>query len=300
MDTMKIKNHDSYFRSWKSLVDAQLQTWVPEPNNSNQLVQHAMYYAVESGHRWRPLLLISAYELVGKDATNVLDAACAIEMAHCCTLMLDDLPSVDNSAFRRGRPSCHMVYGEAVTIYASHLLYALAERISYENAIRLKVDGELVWLQLDELRERLVETQEIEINLSQGNILPDDDILTRFYELKSSPFVTAAWLAATLGNVEALTRERLTKYAMYLGIAYQLADDIADVKGEISEMGKPVGMDQDKINFVTHYGLNQSKEMARMFMNKGEKLLDLIPGDTTTLCSLMYRIVGPVISPSFV
>jgi geranylgeranyl pyrophosphate synthase len=299
MNISGTNNHDSYFQSWKSLVDAQLATKVPEPDDPNQFVHHAMHYAIKSGHRWRPLLLVSAYELTGKDATEVLDAACAIELIHSCTLMLDDLPSVDNSAFRRGRPSCHMVYGEAATIYASHLLSAMAERLSHENAKSLKVDENLVWQHLAELRERLAETQVIEMNLSQGTIQPTDDTLTNFYELKSSPFVTAAWLAATLGKVEASTRDRLIKYAMHLGIAYQLTDDIADVNGEASEMGKPTGMDQSKVNFVTYYGVHQSKEMAKAYGVNGEKFLDLIPGDTATLRSLMHRTIGPVLSPSF-
>jgi geranylgeranyl pyrophosphate synthase len=186
-----------------------------------------------------------------------------------------------------------MIYGEAVTIYASHLLYALAERISYENAIRLGVSAKSIWHHLAELRERLVETQVIEINLRLGTVPPNDDILTKFYELRNSTFATSAWLAATLGNVEVLTRERLANYAMYLGMAYLLADDIADVQGEASEMGKAVRMDQDKVNFVSQFGINHSKELARMFINKAQKSLDLIPSDTTVLSNLIYRIIEP-------
>jgi geranylgeranyl pyrophosphate synthase len=212
--------------------------------------------------------------------------------------MLDDLPSVDNAAFRRSRPACHMIFGEAVTIYASHLLYALAERISSENAMRFGANEKSVWRHFAELRERLVECQVIEINLSKGSVLPDDAILRKFYELKGSPFVSSVWLAASLGKVETLVLERLTEYAQCLGIAYQIADDIADVRGDTSKMGKMAGMDQGKINFVTHLGVDSSRRLGVRFMSRAQEFLDLIPLDTAVLTSLMRDIVGPVLSMS--
>lgn len=292
----------SYFRNWRSLVNAQLEMHLPAPNEPTQLVRSAMNYAVKGGHRWRPILLISAYEgLTAKSGLDVIDAACAIELIHCCTIILDDLPCIDDNAIlRRGRPSCHTIYGEAITIYASHLLYALAERLSYENATRLQVDGKSVWYHLAELRQRLVEVQLLEINLNQKAILPSDDALMKFYELKSSPFVSAAWLAATLGNVEETERENLIEYAGYLGMAYQLADDILDVQGEPSMMGKPAGKDRDKVNYITQTGINHSKQLMRQFLTGGERMLNVISGDTTALHELMRQIIGPVLHPNFV
>jgi len=88
-----------------------------------------MYYAVETGHRWRPLLLTSAYGALTKtDGLDVIDAACAVELIHCSTIILDDLPSVDNADLRRGRPTCHKLFGEAVTITHPIYICALAEK----------------------------------------------------------------------------------------------------------------------------------------------------------------------------
>lgn len=288
------KDHEAYFRLWKDRVNAELVIHVPAKNPATHLVSSAMRYAVQEGNRWRPLLLISAYELsTGRAPSEVLPSACAIELVHCCTLMLDDLPFVDNAVLRRGGPACHVVFGEAATVYASHLLFSLAERIARENATTLGVSEEPVWDHLIKLREQLVAAQEIEINLTRGNLLPDEDIFARFYKMKCSPFISATWLAATLGGIELTTREALTQYAMYLGMAYQLADDIADVEGEPSEMGKSTGMDENKVNLVSAFGVNQAKERALLFVSKAKESLDSLPFETKILASLMNRIVGP-------
>src|SRR5260221_8547715 len=115
----------------------------------------------------------TAYEMsTNRDGSDVVDAACAIELVHCCTLIVDDLPCVDNAAVRRSQPTCHNIYGEAVTIYASHLLYSIAERLSYENAISLGVSGQEAWYHLIDLRKRLIESQESEINFCNRQISP--------------------------------------------------------------------------------------------------------------------------------
>ncbi|MGI9106463.1 MAG: polyprenyl synthetase family protein [Pyrinomonadaceae bacterium] len=287
--------YDDYLFSLRNMVNAHLKTRVPMPKEPTQLVQAAMRYAVEDGHRWRPLLLIASYEATtGRDGADVLDAACAIELIHCCTIILDDLPCVDdNSALRRGRPSCHLVYGEAVTIYASHLLYALAERLACENATKLGVDEKIVWHHLQALRERLVEVQELEINLNEGTIAPTDTMLAKFYELKSSPFISAVWLAAGLGKAEKEDRENLAKFAEHLGIAYQLADDILDAEGSALEMGKPIGKDRDKVNYVTRNSVDYARGVMRRHLTEAEKVLERMPGHSGVLRSLACRLTAP-------
>src|SRR6266849_4044173 len=200
--------HDRYFQFWRNLIDAQLQDLLPNRSEPTQLVNSAMNYAVSCGHRWRPMILIAAYELgTGRKGLDVLDAACAVELVHSCTIIVDDLPCVDSAGFRRGRPTCHKIYGEAATLYASHLLYAKAERLAYETAKRLGIDGEAVWYYLAETRERLVDAQVQEINLNQGAVKATLDSLERLYELKSYPFILAGWLGSVLGNLELERRQ---------------------------------------------------------------------------------------------
>src|SRR5713101_7609360 len=120
-------NQDRYFQFWRNLIDAQLQEQVPKPADALHIANSAMNYAVTRGHRWRPLILTAAYEQsTGRKGLDILDAACAVELIHSCTIIVDDLPCVDSADFRRGHATCHKMYGEAVTLYASHLLYAKA------------------------------------------------------------------------------------------------------------------------------------------------------------------------------
>lgn len=119
------RKRDNQFQNWQGVIEARLQELVPTPADSSQRVFAAMNYAVQGGHRWRPLFLILAYEEVGdRDGLEVIDAACAVELIHCCAIILDDLPFVDNNtSLRRGKQPCHLVYGQAETVYASHLLF---------------------------------------------------------------------------------------------------------------------------------------------------------------------------------
>jgi geranylgeranyl pyrophosphate synthase len=283
---------DSYTRHWRTRFDARIEALLPSPQPS-QRVLAAMKYAVQGGHRWRPLLLISAYEEVShKDGLEVIDAACAIELIHCCTIILDDLPFVDNNAsLRRGKLPCHLVHGQAETVYASHLLYALAEQLSCENALKLGVEEKLVRQQITKLREDLVEAQVLEINLKNGMTPESEAVLQRLYELKGSLFVLAAWLAAIFGDFNAIQRARLTEFAKYLGISYQLMDDILDVQGVTAEMGKPGQMDEDKVNLVSQVGLERSAELLQKLVLKAEHTLDLMLGSKSLLHELLYRII---------
>jgi geranylgeranyl pyrophosphate synthase len=277
---------------WQEIVDERLQTHVPPPEKTTELVRSAMHYAVEHGHRWRPILLICIYETISRrDYSEVLDSACAVELIHCCTIILDDLPFVDNASLRRGAPSCHVKYGEATTVYASHLLFALAERLCYGNATRITADEGLIRDHLYQLRERLIESQDLETNLNSHAIKAEEATLTKLYKLKSSPFLSSAWLAAVLANSEATERETLSRYGMYLGMAYQVNDDITDISGEPSEIGKPIGMDRGKVNFVTLLGLDVAKKMVQQLLSKANNMLDLLDYDTSALRELSSLIV---------
>lgn len=256
----------AYLRSWRDLIEDGLRTQVPQSDDPTRLVQSAMHYAIEQGHRWRPLILISTYEAcAAKSGLKVIEAACAIELIHSCTIILDDLPCVDNSDLRRGRLACHKVHGEAITIYASHSLYALAEILAGENSKSLGLPEDRVRRHLCRLRSRLIEAQVLELNLARQSIPGDAASLERLYELKASLFTSAAWLGATLAQQEKGVTWRFMEFGKYLGMAYQLADDIGDVTGDSEEMGKPTCADQNKINFVTCFGIKRAKDLLQTY-----------------------------------
>lgn len=286
-------NHSSCLSSLRDLVARRLQVHLPVAEAPTQPVASAMHYAVEGGHRWRPLLLITTYEgLTFRDGLEVIDAACSIELVHCCTIILDDLPCVDNADVRRGKPTCHKVYGEAVTIYSSHLLYALAERLALENARRLGLAESPIQSHFYELRQRLIDGQVLESNLNRGLAPADDASLSRLYELKASLFSSAMWLGGTFANQDGDTIERLWEYGRYLGMAYQVADDIADLTGNPEEMGKPTGADGGKVNFVTAAGLERAQSLLETYWQRATSSLQYLSGNVQLAVKVGASVLG--------
>lgn len=274
-------------------MNSQLQNLVPAPQDPSQRVRAAMNYAIQRGHRWRPLLLIAAYEqFSGKDGSEVIDAACAVELAHCCTIILDDLPFIDNNtSLRRAQLPCHVVHGEAETVYASHLLYALNERLASENALRLHIDEKPVRNEIARLREHLIEAQVLETNLKNGISEVTETSVKHLYKLKSSLFLAAASIAAMLARVQSGQRERLAQFAECLGTAYQVMDDVLDVQGVSSKMGKPTHMDGDKVNLVSQIGVRRSIQFLENQTLQAKETLDSFQGDSFLLRELLDRVV---------
>jgi geranylgeranyl pyrophosphate synthase len=280
--------------AWQALVENQLPQILPKQNEKQRLVQTALHYAVSGGHRWRPLVVMATYHAAGRNVEDVIESACAIELVHCCTLIIDDLPCVDNASIRRGKECCHRIYGEAVTIYASHLLFALAERLACENACHLGVSPDPIRDHFYSLRQRLINSQQLELNLTKGVLQPSETTLTRFYDLKSSPFFSAGWLAVMLAGVARSVRHRLLRYVRYMGIAYQLVDDILDVKGSPHQIGKSIGMDRGKVNIVSALGLERSFKILQQLYARAASTIAFIPGDIAPLHALMHKIVSSV------
>lgn len=282
------RKRDIHFQYWRKAVDDKLQELVPLPADSAERVAAAMNHAVQGGHRWRPLFLIFAYEeVVGRDGWEVIDTACAVELIHCCTIILDDLPFVDNNtSLRRGKLPCHLVYGQAETVYASHLLYALAERLSFQNALHMGVDGERVRQQISNLREDLVKAQVLEINLKNGTTSVNGDSLEHLCELKSGLFVLAAWMVAAFGGLDSSRRDFLAELAACLGIAYQLTDDMIDAKAKF-------GQKVDEISFVTRFGFQTSKRLFQKRRRKVEQILTSISRDGNALAFLTDKMLNP-------
>jgi len=291
--TVSQRQHQSYFHFWRSVIDANLQDCTPPPTDSTELVNAAMNYSVASGHRWRPLIAIAAYEMSsGRDGAEIIDAACAVELIHTCTIIVDDLPCVDNASFRRGRLTCHRVYGEAVTVYSSHLLYAKAERLACENATKLGIDGLYIWNYLEQAREALVEAQVQELNLNSGNITANAQSLDKLYELKSYPFIIAGWLASVFARLDEQKQLALVLYSKYLGIAYQIIDDIQDTQGDPARMGKAVEMDRGRVNLARSAGVVEARSAAMNYIIRAKRCLNVFSEDISLLKKLVDQALG--------
>lgn len=235
------------------------------------VIHQAMRYSVMGGgKRLRPVLVGAAAEVVGGSLSMVLPAAVAVECIHSYSLIHDDLPAMDDDDFRRGQPTCHRVFGEAIAILAGDALLTLA----FEFLARLSEQPEgppaLVVLQvIRELAEAagtqgMIGGQVLDLEAEKKPI--DAAGLEAIHRLKTGALIRAAVRSgAMLAGASPGALRNLTIYAEELGLAFQITDDILDEIGEEKQMGKPVGSDRrhQKATFPALYGIDTSLAMAR-------------------------------------
>lgn len=240
-------------------------------------VDEAMEYSVEAGgKRLRPILMMAAADAAGADGTKFLPVASALEMIHTYSLIHDDLPSMDNDDYRRGRLTNHKVYGDAMALLAGDGLLTQAFEVMLEQpgvdpAVLLKV-------------VRLVAHCAGPVGMVGGqalDITSEDKHLSaaemkQLHEAKTGAlFVAAVRGGALLAGADAKTLEDLTHFAKLFGLAFQITDDILDVVGDAAVMGKPKGSDEKlhKSTYVSLYSLEKAREMAAETLREAEAVL---------------------------
>jgi geranylgeranyl diphosphate synthase type II len=212
-------------------------------------------------------LVIAAGEAVGGPVERALPAAVALEMIHTYSLIHDDLPAMDNDAFRRGRPTSHTVYGEAMAILAGDGLLTFAFELLAGEAIRQGWDPALSLRILHELAigagpRGMVGGQVLDIALEGKSV--DLKTLEAIHSSKTGAMIRASVrIGALLGGADPVSVECLTSYAERIGLAFQVADDILDVEGDASLLGKRTHKDaeQKKNTYPSLIGLQQAKDL---------------------------------------
>jgi geranylgeranyl diphosphate synthase type II len=230
-------------------------------------LEEAMRYSLlAGGKRIRPVLALATARAAGHDPALVLPFAAALELIHTYSLIHDDLPAMDDDDLRRGRPTCHVRYGEGVAILAGDGLYAEAFRLVLHEQ---RGEPAAVLAALAELADAtgvngMVGGQYIDI---RGIAAADELGLRRLHELKTGRLIGASvecvlLLTGTLGASPTLTAFR--EFAAELGVLFQIVDDILDVTGTEAALGKPSGTDErhGKMTYVSHYGLDGARELA--------------------------------------
>jgi geranylgeranyl diphosphate synthase type II len=255
-------------------VETRLQTLLPEPGDHQQLLALAMREGtLAPGKRVRPLLLLLAAEGLGETCPAMLDLACAVEMVHAASLVLDDLPCMDNAALRRGRPTLHLSFGEDVAILAAVALLsrafgllATAEMDPSRNAALVAELSRAVGTQ------GLVKGQYED--LREGRQPRDADAIARTNELKTAVLFDATLqMAAIAAGAGAQVRGALAAFALDLGQAFQLLDDLQDTTWPSSAIGKDVGKDVDKSTLVAVLGTGGVRHRLRQHLRSAERHL---------------------------
>jgi geranylgeranyl diphosphate synthase type II len=221
------------------------------PADGSPLREAMRYSLLAGGKRLRPLLCIAAAEAVGSDRGQVLPAACALEMIHTFSLIHDDLPAMDDDDLRRGLPTCHVKYGEALAILAGDALQALAFEIApTHTALLARACGQMCLGQAEDLE-------------AEGKVVTLEQ-LQRIHAHKTGAFLRASVVAGAL-DASVAQQAALAHYGEKIGMAFQIVDDILDVTGDDATLGKPAGSDlkHDKATYPKLVGLDESKRLAR-------------------------------------
>jgi geranylgeranyl diphosphate synthase type II len=251
------------------LVETYLDQNMPVETVYPEKIHEAMRYSVfAGGKRLRPVLTIAACEAVGGAAESVLPTACAIELIHTYSLMHDDLPAMDNDDYRRGRLTSHRVYGEAIAILAGDGLLTLAFNFITKN-METGMDPARVMAVIREVSEAAGTLGMIGgqvVDMESQNKQTSLETLNYIHNHKTGAlFKAAVRVGGILAGATSLELAALTDYAENLGLAFQITDDILDVEGDFSLLGKPVGSDEknNKATYPALVGLEQSKHIAK-------------------------------------
>ncbi len=280
---------ETYLTHRPQQVEAALDALLPREDAFPGIVHEAMRYSVfAGGKRLRPLLVIAAAEAVGGAVEPVIPTACAVELIHTYSLIHDDLPSMDNSATRRGRPTCHVVFGEAVAVLAGDALHALAfellaqtpaavssvtvVRVIREIAQSIGTAGMVGGQVLDLLGERRPDLPTIPSWPGEAGAAVHD-----IHVRKTAVLIRACVRAgAILSGASAEALKALTRYGQRTGLAFQVIDDVLDEVGEAARLGKEVQQDAvaAKLTYPAVHGVAASRAIAAALTSEAVQALE--------------------------
>jgi geranylgeranyl diphosphate synthase type II len=280
-----------YIAAQQKTIDAALDRWVPPETEDPATIHRAMRYSLfAGGKRIRPLLAIAAAQAVSDAPVGVESAACVLELIHTYSLIHDDLPALDNDDLRRGRPTCHKVFGDAMAILAGDALLTLA----FEVLSKIEEIGAERRIQL--VRELATASGTVggmiggQVNDVEGEgKFPTARLLESIHRAKTGALLRASVrMGAIYAGAEPEQLHALTCFGEHAGLAFQIVDDLLDVEQPSETLGKTAGKDvqRKKITFPAVYGVERSREMAEQerlqarlalsaFDDRAERLRDL-------------------------
>jgi len=255
----------AYLEDRQGIVEEALQRYLPENDIPAQIYEAVRYSVFNGGKRIRPILCLAAAEAVGGDLAPAMPVACALELIHSYSLIHDDLPSMDNDDFRRGKPTCHKVFGENIAILAGDALlteaFALlsrAEKVMFSAEKRLAVIQEIAHAAGI---GGMVGGQALDVISEKSSA--DEKTLQEIHRRKTGALIVAAVRSgAMISNAGKDKIQALTEYGINVGLAFQIADDILNVEGDKELMGKGTGSDaaRNKLTYPSLLGLQPAKE----------------------------------------
>lgn len=271
------------FSRWRPAIESHLEAICGQAPQQGATAHEAMLYSLQGGKRIRPVMVMAAAETFGRDPLTVLPCACGIELLHTGTLIHDDLPAMDDDDLRRGRPSAHRKFGEAVAVLAGDALLIEAFRAV---ALQSQVEGqapEPVLRVLVELSEAagargLIAGQVLD--LAAEGTTPDITTVSFIHRCKTGlMFRICTRAGAILAGANEAEIETMGRYGEFFGDIFQITDDILDVVGTDETLGKPAGSDlaHAKATYPAAVGIEGSREKAAQLLQETQRLAESLP-----------------------
>ena len=292
---MKLKE---YLDEKRTAVEKALDSFLPQTPGPAEELYNAMRYSLfAGGKRIRPILCIAAAESVGGNQGDVMPVACAFEMIHTYSLIHDDLPAMDDDELRRGKPTNHMVYGEAIAILAGDGLLTEAFRVMASPDLLARAGAERFGRVLEMVASSagargMVLGQALDIR-AEGKII-DTPRMELIHEHKTGALLRASVAAgAILGNGTEKEIEQLDKYGKCIGLTFQISDDILDIEGSAKELGKQTGVDMErgKNTYPSNYGVEKAKKILKEITDNAVEALVGLDEKANILRQLAFYIM---------
>jgi geranylgeranyl diphosphate synthase type II len=272
MAVLDLKEH---LKEKKKLVDKFLDDYLPKADVHPTALHEAIRYSLfAGGKRVRPILCIASCEAVGGNIDTALPVASAIELIHTYSLIHDDLPAMDNDDYRRGRPTNHKMYGEAIAILAGDALLTMAFDMLADRKLNSRLDSDSLLSIIKTLASAsgsagMVGGQAADIQASGMDVnLPEVEYI---HIHKTGALIRASvCIGAITGNASNDEFSALTRYGECIGLAFQIADDVLDIEGSRDEIGKDVGSDiaKEKVTYPSVIGISESKKLAKELIER--------------------------------
>lgn len=285
---------DTQLADWQTRIEDALRRALPSPDSEPTRLHAAMRHAaLNGGKRIRPLLVYAAGHAFGANEQSLDDAALAIELIHCYSLVHDDLPAMDDDDLRRGQPTVHIAFDEATAILAGDALQSLAfERLANAPAPDNAKVAMLRELAIASGHAGMCGGQALDIDATGQRI--NIDQLERLHAMKTGALLRAAVrLGALAAGADAAQFTALDAYADALGLAFQVKDDILDIEADSATLGKTAGKDiaQDKATFPALIGIEASRGRLQTLANTMQSSLAQLHADSSALAVLGQRVV---------
>jgi len=295
-----------YLQEKKEIVDASLEKYLSShpasagetefPYSLHKAVRHSLF---SGGKRIRPILSIAAFEAVGGKGDGILPFACALEMIHTYSLIHDDLPAIDNDDYRRGKPTCHKVFGEAIGILAGDALLTEAFKLLTNRQLHggISRDECLILDIIHEVAQAagifgMIGGQVVDIE-SEGKEI-DFPTLQYIHTHKTGALIlVSVRVGVKLGSVNEEILNAFTRYGESIGLAFQIADDILNVEGKAVLLGKKTGSDlfKRKATYPSILGLEESRRRAKELVESAIEALHPFGPEADPLREIAHFII---------